>query len=69
MSYEGFAVSLPHDYLMFYLGKEFDDIRPLQVNISVEAAIKRWGMLRKRGWNYFQWIDSFAEALERFASK
>jgi len=68
-SYQGFSLYIPWDFIGFYVGKNPEKMRELLVNISVDATIRRWGLFRNRGWNYYRWIDSFAESLERFASK
>jgi hypothetical protein len=52
----------------FYLGVDWDAVRVARVNVEVNAVVKRWSLLRASGWNYYQWIDSYIEKLDEFAS-
>jgi len=67
--YEGFWTSLPFDFIGFYVGYDPNKVATLQVNIKVDAKIKTWGLFRTLGWEYFRWVDSFMEAVEKFASE
>jgi hypothetical protein len=67
--YEGFWTNLPKDFIGYYVGYDPDRVVNFQIKIKVDAKIKPWSLFRARGWNYFRWVDSFAEAVEEFASR
>ena len=67
-SYDGFATVLPNGFLEAYVAQDFWKTHVLRMEFELVAEIKRWSLLTRRGWQYYYWIDSFADEIERFAS-
>lgn len=65
---EGFNSSLPKGFEANYLGVTDRDLRIRKIDIVLTYNIKNLYLLSSSKWNYHDWIDSFAERLEEFAS-
>ncbi len=67
IDYGGYRTNLPYNFEEAFLGASRSSIRPLKVNIFLTTEIKISALLRRSGWRYYQWIDSFAERLGEFS--
>lgn len=68
MKNEGFGSTLPHGFEYNYLGVIDRDLVVKKLDIALTYTIKPLSLLYSSKWNYHDWIDSFAERLEEFAS-
>lgn len=66
--FEGFHSSLPEGFAEFYLGSSRKSWFAYSFNIEVTAHVKPLALLRQSGWRNYDWIDSFAEQLDCWAS-
>ena len=68
--FEGFSAVLPRAFEKWYLGiEDWQNLHPYQVSIDVDVTLKFGGLLTSLGWEYYQWVDSFLERVERDASQ
>jgi len=68
--FEGFCTVLPCDFLEYYLGiKNHFDITEYKLDIDIEVKMKIKFIFSKIGWEYYQWIDSFLEEIEKDISQ
>jgi len=65
---EGFRSTLPHGFEYNYLGVVDRDLVVRKIDIVLTYRIKPLSLLYSSRWNYHDWIDSFADRLEEFAS-
>ena len=63
--YEGFATNLPNDFEELYLGQAFNTYTPQQVDLELSVKFAWWSLLTPRGWDHYQWLDSFIAKLEQ----
>lgn len=63
--YEGFNTNLPYDFEEFYLGEAFNTYSPQQVDLEVSIRFAWWSLLTPRGWDHYEWLDSFIAKLEQ----
>lgn len=63
--YEGFATNLPNDFEELYLGKAFNTYSSQQVHLELSVKFAWWSLLTPRGWDHYQWLDSFIANLEQ----
>jgi hypothetical protein len=64
-SYQGFSGNIPLDFVALYLQKDPDKIDVRQVTIGLEYKVKAFSLLRRSGWEYYHWVDSFSDTLEQ----
>ena len=65
---DGFSSTLPYGFEYNYLGVVDRDLDVKKIDIILTYTIKPLSLLYSSKWNYHDWIDSFAERLEEFAS-
>jgi hypothetical protein len=63
--YEGFSTNLPSDFEESYLGKKFNTYSPHQVDLELSVKFAWRSLLTPRGWDHYEWLDSFIAKLER----
>lgn len=61
--FHGFSTVFPHKFEELYLGKRFNVIHPYIVTVRVETKFKWWALLTGKGWDYYEWLDSFLDEL------
>ncbi len=57
----GFNANLPRGFESLYMRAPHCSVLPLAVDIQVETRLKLIALLTPRGWDYYRWMDSFAE--------
>jgi hypothetical protein len=68
--FEGICTVIPPEFEKYYLG--FIDTQPdppYELNVVIKVKIKFWALFSRSGWDYYHWIDSFLELLERDISQ
>lgn len=60
----GYRTNFPTDFEKLYLGRCFDDIQPLVAELLIDIKFAWWSLLSGKGWNEYEWLDSFVESLE-----
>lgn len=63
VAYRGTHTTMSSGFTSLYLGKEFSDVQPKDIMITVSGAIKPLSLLNTRGWEYHEWLDSFRTRL------
>lgn len=59
----GTAAVLPNQFEELYLGLSYDDLAVYGVSLRVKVEFKWWSLLTGRGWDYYEWLDSFLDEL------
>lgn len=61
-----FTANVPPDFLALYVGEKPDreKIESKLVQICLEYEVKPLALLHPSGWEYYRWVDSFAETLQ-----
>lgn len=68
--FEGFSAVLPRGFEKWYLGiEDWQNLQAHQVSIDVDVTLKFGALLTPLGWEYYQWVDSFLERVERDVSQ
>jgi hypothetical protein len=68
VTYAGYSANLPKHFEVLFFGVSTFTFAPLEVRIEAEVVIKPWSLLRQRGWQYYEWVDSFLERLDERTS-
>ncbi|MGB3977063.1 MAG: hypothetical protein WBM27_11730 [bacterium] len=55
---------MPHGFMNVIFGSNKTDLLPVNITITFSYRIKPLSLIRKGGWEYYQWIDSFASSFE-----
>jgi len=66
--YERFSANLPLGFAEGLLGETNGRLNPRLVEITFTAKMKLQAVLKGRGWQYHEWVDSFAKRLQEYAS-
>lgn len=66
--HDGFTANLPSRFVSRYLGRDPGSVRSLLVHIELAGRVKPLGLLHRRGWDLYRWVDAFADAVEENAS-
>lgn len=66
----GYITFVPLEYKTLIQGLPLDEVRDLDVldymaKLWVEVKFKRGALIWPMGWNYYKWVDSFLEELEK----
>lgn len=71
IDFQGMGTVLPYSFEKFYLNhKNHREFSELQINIHTTVRFKAKSFLSRKGWEYFEWVDSFNnELIERFSEK
>jgi len=70
IDFAGFNTNLPIYFEEFYLGiKDFKEIDFFEIDICCDVEFKLKTFLTSTGWDYFTWVDTFIDELERKMSK
>jgi hypothetical protein len=79
--YDGYATILPRNFEESYLhlppDVEYTDEGPrvlyyggpVEIHIDIQVTVKSRAMLSSSGWNYYRWVDSFLERIEKEVSR
>ena len=67
VEFEGYNANLPHGFEEGYMGIETNSVATFQVKVFLTTKVKPLAFLRRGGWKYYEWVDSFAEELEEFS--
>lgn len=59
INYGDFAATLPRGFEYNYLGISSSKISVKEIDLNLEITIKPLALLFSKGWNYYNWIDSF----------
>jgi hypothetical protein len=59
---------LSNDYIGMVLGRNPLDVEGQKVRVTFSYTVKTLALLRTSGWEYYEWVDSFAERLREFLS-
>lgn len=68
IQYTGLSTVLPPDLIGKYIGINQDWIDIKNAKIWVGYHVKSLSLLLKSGWEYYRWVDSFANHLEKIFS-
>jgi hypothetical protein len=67
VQFEGFCTVLPRGFAKYYLliTDPLDYITPYKVNVDIQVSMKLGALLSATGWQYYRWIDSFLDEIEK----
>lgn len=69
VDYQGFTSNEPpRKYVEMVLGKNMWQVHGQEVKVRFSYAVKTLALLRTSGWEYHEWVDSFAADLEEWVS-
>jgi hypothetical protein len=63
VSFSGAGISF--DFFEKYMKRKYDELNTFNCSLQIEVSFKAWQLLSGRGWQYYRWIDSFLERLEK----
>lgn len=70
IDFNGFNTNLPIHFEEYYLGiKNFKEVDFYQIDLYCGVEFKLKTFLTSSGWDYFTWVDTFIEALNKKMSK
>jgi hypothetical protein len=59
----GFSDVLPHKFEELYLGKQFGEVDAYIMGVELHVQFKWWAFMTGKGWDYYEWLDSFLDQL------
>jgi hypothetical protein len=65
----GWNSNLPRHFEDLYLGRNFNSVSTFEVGLFLTVEFSPKSLLTAKGWEYYWWIDSFLDRLERSFSK
>jgi hypothetical protein len=68
VDFSGTSIVVPSRLLRWYVGIEPDEVDALKVRIGVRASLKTRALFRRKGWEYYEWLDTFMGKLEQDVS-
>jgi hypothetical protein len=67
--FEGYGAFLPDSFEELYLGIEkplsYLDVSAVSVSVNIDVEMKFGALFTSKGWEYYYWIDSFLETLNK----
>lgn len=71
IDFQGMGSILPYSFDKYYLNnKNHRDFSVYEINIYSTIKFKLKGLFSRKGWEYFEWVDSFLNELnQRFSKK
>jgi hypothetical protein len=63
--FERTSTLFPRGFSEQYAGMGFLDLHPYHVRLKLEISFRWWSILTRKGWDYYEWLDSFVEELEQ----
>jgi len=77
--YDGYSTNLPRNFEELYLHLphevEYTDegprvlYNPYEIHVDIQITVKSRAMLSNSGWEYYRWVDSFLERIEKEVSR
>jgi hypothetical protein len=64
VDYDGSDALVPFDFVQFYVGEDPFEVQAKHVGIQMEYEVKPLSLLRRGGWEYYQWVDTFATGFQ-----
>ena len=64
----GTSVSGGFDFVKLYLGRKWDEIEAIKCYITLNVQFFPLQAISRKGWQYYRWLDSFLDRIERDAS-
>lgn len=61
--FQGFSENLPHRFEELYLGKRFGQVSPYVIGVELKVKFRWWAFLTGKGWDYYEWLDSYLDEL------
>ena len=61
--FEGFAFVPPSDFIEMYLGQDYFNVNKYMIILDISVSFKVRSLFTERGWQYYQWLDSFLDRL------
>ncbi len=68
LTYKGFGAVLPRGFEYNYMGYDQREITAKHIDLELNISINRLSLLFNKGWNYYNWIDSFTNKLDEIFS-
>lgn len=68
LTYKGFGASLPRGFEYNYMGFDQREINANYIDLELSIAINPFSLLFNKGWNYYDWIDSFVNKFDEIFS-
>jgi len=65
VEFDGFSANLPHRFEELYLGRKCGDVHSYQINLVISVQFKLKSLLSATGWEYYHWLDSFLDEIDR----
>ncbi|UCU97869.1 hypothetical protein [Acidovorax radicis] len=59
----GTSALFPSQFEEFYLGRQFNELSLYGVRLHIEVEFKWLSFFTSRGWDYYEWLDSFLDEL------
>jgi hypothetical protein len=59
------SAGISFDFLEKYMKRKYDELNTFNCSLQIEVSFKARQLLSGRGWQYYRWIDSFLEGLEK----
>ena len=63
--FQRYSTNLPKDFEELYLGKNFLEVHAYNVALEVDVSFGWQSVTTRKGWDYYEWLDSFLEELEQ----
>ncbi|MDR7306077.1 hypothetical protein [Rhodoferax saidenbachensis] len=63
--FDRFSTVFPRDFEKSYLGMNFSEVHAHAVYLKIDIAFNWRSITTRKGWDYYHWLDSFIEDLDR----
>lgn len=68
LTYKGFSAVLPRGFEYNYMGYDQREITAKHIDLELNISINRLSLIFNKGWNYYNWIDSFTNKIDEIFS-
>ena len=73
VNFKGYNTHIPWDFSTAYLNldkdDQFVDLSNYQISITIKVDMKLKSLFSKSGLEYYEWVDSFLEDLDKYLSQ
>lgn len=68
-TFDGMGGTLPFRFNELYMNKSWNETSEYTLHINIEVSFNKLYLFSSKGWEYYHWVDSFIEELEKEAGK
>ncbi|MBD7966646.1 hypothetical protein [Paenibacillus gallinarum] len=69
VKFSGMNTYIPPLFVSQYLKQKSNDVKAYQVDVNINVKINYKGFFSLKGWEYFEWVDSFLDYIEEKMSR